>query len=368
MQNTKAVILLFICLITYNSDLLSQKKKFDQIDYLMKQIPDSSTISTDGIAKYISANLNNQRNRAYAIFSWITENIQYDVKNMFSIDFYKASDDVVKEALSTRKGVCLHFSDLFQEIANKVGIKSYVVIGYTKQNGLIDHFPHSWCAGLIDTTWYLFDPAWGSGYFEKGVFYKEKNLKQFMVPPSRLIKTHMPFDPIWQFLNYPKTNHDFYYPKADLNPGNTYFNYIDSINKYEHQSDLEKLESSISRIKQNGITNVLIIREMNYLQEQIISRKYNYVATLYNEGISQLNQSIQIWNEFNPSKNTNTIYELLDLSENSFKICRYNLSEFKNQAGLITTLVNQMYVMLDIAEKSIKDLRSAVLRYVNTRK
>jgi len=368
MHRTKVLILFIICMVTYNSDLLSQKNKLLQIDNLMKQIPDSSTISTDGIAAYISSNINDQRNRAYATFSWIAENIQYDVENMFNIDFYQPSDVVINKVLSTRKGVCLHFSDLFQEIAEKVGIKSYVVLGYTKQNGLIDHFPHSWCAGLIDTTWYLFDPAWGSGYFEKGVFYKQKNLKQFMVSPSRFIKTHMPFDPIWQFLNYPKTNQDFYYPKTTLNPGNTYYNYIDSINKYEHQSDLEKLESSISRIKQNGITNVLIIREMNYMQDQIISRKYSDVVTLYNEGISLLNQSIQIWNEFNPGKNTKKIIELLDLSENSLKVCRANLSEIKNQTGLITTSVNQMYALIDIAEKSIKDLRASVLRYLNTQK
>ena len=178
----------------------------------------------------------------------------------------------------------------------------------------------------------------------------------------------MPFDPIWQFLNYPKTNQDFYYPKITLNPNNTYYNYIDSINKYEHQPDLEKFEASISRIKQNGITNVLIIREMNYLQDQIISRKYNNVATIYNEGISRLNQSIQSWNEFNPSKNTNRINELLDLSEYSFKLCRDNLAQFKNHTELIATLVTQMNSLLDIAEKSIEDLRSSVLRYVNTRK
>jgi hypothetical protein len=262
----------------------------------------------------------------------------------------------------------LHFSDLFQVIASKVGIKSYVVLGYTKQNGLIDHFPHSWCAGLIDTTWYLFDPAWGSGYFEKGIFHKEKNLKLFMVSPSRLIKTHMPFDPIWQFLNYPITSQDFYYPKSAFNPGNTYYNFIDSISKYDNQSYSEKLESSIFRIRKNGITNVLINRELNYLQDQIMTRKYENAATLYNEGISKLNQAIQIWNEFNPGKNTQDINELLDLSENSITLCRNQLSQIRNQTGFINTSVNQMYSLLDIAEKSNKDLRSSLLRYLNTRK
>lgn len=51
MQNIKAIILLLICLITCNPDLLSQKRTYRQIDKLMEQMPDSSTESTDGIAK-----------------------------------------------------------------------------------------------------------------------------------------------------------------------------------------------------------------------------------------------------------------------------------------------------------------------------
>jgi hypothetical protein len=368
MQNTKGLLLLLIFLITLYSDLFSQKRERMRIDNLMKQIPDSSTNSTNGIASYIAANIHNQKNRAYAIFSWLTENIDYDVENMFNINFYQESDAVVSSALLYRKGICLHFSYLFQKIATSLGIRSYVVLGYTKQNGLMDQIPHSWCAGLIDTTWYLFDPAWGSGYLEKGTFRKERNQKYFLVPPSKLIKSHMPFDPMWQFLDHPITNQDYYNKRIIIDTSNPYFNFIDSINKYDHQSDLEKLQYSIPRIRQNGITNVLIARELEYLVDQILSLKYNEVVILYNEGISKLNQSIMIWNEFNPDKNTNTISGLLDLAEFNMTLCRQKLSHIENQTGLVRTSINQMYSLIDIAENNIKNIRLSVERYINSRK
>ena len=32
----------------------------------------------------------------------------------------------------------------------------------------------------------------------------------FMMKPEKAIKSHMPFDPLWQFLNYPITSTEFY--------------------------------------------------------------------------------------------------------------------------------------------------------------
>jgi transglutaminase/protease-like cytokinesis protein 3 len=54
------------------------------------------------------------------------------------------------------------------EIANKVGIDTETISGYTKQNGAVD--PMSWCASKIDNQWYIFDPTWGSGFVNNGKF------------------------------------------------------------------------------------------------------------------------------------------------------------------------------------------------------
>jgi transglutaminase/protease-like cytokinesis protein 3 len=57
----------------------------------------------------------------------------------------------------------MHYVELFNRIANQVGIKADVISDYTRQKGFVDYIPHAWCAGLIDASWFLFDPAWGSG-------------------------------------------------------------------------------------------------------------------------------------------------------------------------------------------------------------
>jgi transglutaminase/protease-like cytokinesis protein 3 len=56
-----------------------------------------------------------------------------------------------------------------KEIANKVGIETETISGYTK-NGAVDTMSHAWSASKIDNHWYIFDPTWGSGYVNNGSF------------------------------------------------------------------------------------------------------------------------------------------------------------------------------------------------------
>lgn len=365
---SKYLTLLIIFLFGFYPNIRSQnQKEIQRIDNIMLQIPDSSTTSGEGIATFISSHFNGNSDRLYAIFSWITENIRYDAENMFSIDFYQPAEDVLKSVLKSRTGVCLHYADLFRELAEKSGVKTYVVLGYTRQNGLIDHIPHAWCASLVDSAWFLFDPAWGSGYFQNGSFYKQRNMKYFMVSPARLIRTHIPFDPMWQFLNYPVTNRDFYNRNTRVNANSPFFNYADSIRQYDQMNDLEKMESSIHRIRQNGITNVLIYREIKYLNEQIMVKKYNQALGFYNDGIVRLNKAIKIWNEFKPEKNSGEISQLLDSAAYSVTLSRERLTLIKNPSESIKLTISQLYALLEIASASIDDLRLAVVRYRSSR-
>ena len=111
------------------------------------------------------------------------------------------------------------FSDaaLFTKIAGGCGIKSFVVEGYTKQNGFADFIPHAWAAANIDAVWYMFDPTWGSGYINGGKFYKKINNEYFKTPPAVLLKSHIPFDYLFQLVNYPITNQEFYEGKIIQN-------------------------------------------------------------------------------------------------------------------------------------------------------
>jgi transglutaminase/protease-like cytokinesis protein 3 len=68
---------------------------------------------------------------------------------------------------------------------------------------------HAWCASKIDNQWYIFDPTWGSGYVNNGKFLMLLTIV-IKANPSEIIASHMPFDYMWQFLNYPISNQEFY--------------------------------------------------------------------------------------------------------------------------------------------------------------
>jgi predicted PurR-regulated permease PerM len=65
----KIKLLFVILLLLLNSALYPQKRNvFTSINNLMSKIPDSLTRSTSGIAGFINSNLNNQKDKAYAIY------------------------------------------------------------------------------------------------------------------------------------------------------------------------------------------------------------------------------------------------------------------------------------------------------------
>jgi transglutaminase/protease-like cytokinesis protein 3 len=205
MKCGKILLLLFLIPVFSFSQKKSAKQvnEFAAIDRKALEIPDSSTKSTAGIAGYIKANFSTETDKARAIFIWVATNLRYDIDNMFAINFYEQKSEKISKALLNRKGICENYAALFDDISTKAGLKSYIVEGYTKQNGFTDYIPHAWCAASIDNNWYLFDPTWGSGHVSEGKFVKKINNTYFKANPSTLIKSHMPFDYMWQFLQYP---------------------------------------------------------------------------------------------------------------------------------------------------------------------
>ena len=211
------------------------------------------TKTTDGIARYMKSNFKTVDDKARAIFIWVATNIQYDVENMFAIDFYEKQEDKIDKALKNRKGICENYAALFNDICLKSGIKSYVIEGYTKQNGFADYIPHAWCAALIDTSWFIYDPTWGSGYINNGKFYKKINNEYYKAYPFAIILTHMPFDYLWQFMNYTISNQEYYDNKIQKDKPKVFFNYKDSLKAYEKLNHIDQLKASARRIEKNGV-------------------------------------------------------------------------------------------------------------------
>ena len=294
----KYIKILFLLALTFQS-IFAQKRivnEYSDVDKKALQLPDSLTKTTDGIAGYIVANFKTDKDKSRAIFIWIASNIQYDIDNMFALNFYEKREDKITKPLKTRKGICENYASLFTDICLKSGLKSFVIEGYTKQNGFTDYIPHAWSAALIDSAWFLFDPTWGSGYVSNSKFYRKINNDYCKSNPSVLIKSHMPFDYLWQFLNYPITNQEFYEGKTLQDKTKPFFNFIDSIQLYEKQTHINRLIASAYRVEKNGLKNSLIFDRLQHLKLEIENDGQTKAVNLYNSAVADYNESI---NKFN---------------------------------------------------------------------
>ncbi len=348
----------FILLILSTQQGFAQKaivNEYAVIDKKALQLPDSLTTTTDQIASFINSNFATSKDKCRAIFIWVASSIQYDIDNMFAINFYEKQEDKISKPLKTRKGICENYASLFTDICLKTGIKSFVVEGYTKQNGFADYIPHAWSAALIDSSWFLFDPTWGSGYVNGGKFFKKINNDYYKVNPATLIKSHIPFDYLWQFLNYPVTNQEFYEAKTQQNNAKPFFSFNDSIQVYEKQSHIDQLISSANRVEKNGVKNSLVFDRLQHLKLEVENDRqtktvnlYNSAVIDYNDGINGFNNFINYRNQkFIPKKTDPEIQSMIDVGGNKLKEAKIKLGQISNPDANTDNMILQLTKSID---------------------
>jgi hypothetical protein len=360
------LIKFIILFILTTKTIFAQKgaiNEFATIDKKALQIPDSLTKSTDLIASYITSNFATNKDKCRAIFIWVASNIQYDVDNMYTINFYEKKEDKIAKALKIRKGVCENYAILFTDICSKSGLKSFVVEGYTKQDGVTSNIAHAWSATLIDSTWFLFDPTWGSGYVSGQKFVKKINNDYYKVSPTSLIKSHIPFDYMWQLLNYPVTNQEFYEGKTQQNKTKPFFSYKDTIAAFEKQNHIDQLISSAYRVEKNGVKNSLVFDRLQHLKIEIENDRqtkainlYNSVVTDFNGGINDFNDFINYRNkQFTPKKSDSEIQTMIDVPDNKLKEAKVKLEQISNPDANTITLIRQLTKSIDDASSHVKE-------------
>jgi hypothetical protein len=365
------LVLAFLLLGLVTGSRTQKERGYFAVSRIMSSIPDSLAFSTDGIAFYVNSNFSTQKEKSRAIFSWITNNIAYNFDSIFTIHSYPKPSEIAEKTLKTRTGVCLHYANLFTVIANKAGIKSYVIQGYTKQNRVVDYLPHVWCAGLIDSTWYLFDPTWGAGYVYNRRFVRQVNNFYYMTKPQDLIHTHMPFDPLWQFLNFPVTVQEFY--KGDTRQDKTrpFFNFTDTLRAFENSTPNEQFIASARRIEQNGMGNSFIEAKLRVLRGEIEynrnkanAAKYDTAISLYNQGITRLNRFIGYRNnQYKPEMDSMRVLQMLDSTEYLFNAAVIKSGEIQepdvNAIGSLIELNNA----IDTSKRVLHEQKTAYTVY-----
>jgi hypothetical protein len=381
-------LLIFLFFIP-NAGLFSQQvREFYHLDRMARMVPDSAEQNTGALSSYFLSQTMNQQELVRLIYCWIANNIAYDVESMFTTYASDDANKLAEKTMSGRKAVCQGYAELFHDLSSKVGIESYVVHGYTRQNGEIARLPHAWVVAVIDKKWVFFDPTWAAGFVEKKRFVKRFSDEYFMVPPSRNILTHMPYDPIWQCLSFPFSSSDFYNGKRAASSDTTFFSFPDSIEVYCSLSKNQQNIACLRRVENNGIVNNALSQYARYLlksieiynlnreidarnqeveKQRIVYEQFNSAVNHYNLSVSLFGDYLNYFNrQFTPIMSDSAIWEMVDICDKELQKSRSLLTGLKdpdeNLENSISALTESM---LDMQTK-IQEQKNWLKKYLET--
>lgn len=289
---------LLLCLCFSLFALAQSTARYVNTDVRIMQIPKASTRTVEDIATFIKANFSTDEEKARAAFYWISQTISYDIASMNSTNYYENEQQVVDEVMKSRKGVCMHYATLMSRICNRVGVKTFVVGGYTRQNGKVDILSHAWNVSFVNGKWQIIDPTWGTGQIVNGKFVRQLNNEFFLMQPEEGIKSHCPFDPMWQLLQYPIDNNNFSKGIVAIDKSKPLFSFNDSIAAYEKADELTRQKAALRRMENNGINSKLLQENQQQIKNRINGIQKNTSIETFNNAVNTLNQAVNDLNEF----------------------------------------------------------------------
>ncbi len=369
-MKTLFIFLWIVCLTfkTYSQDI----NEYGEIDRIALNIPDKNVISTVDLADYINKHFDTDNKKVRAIYIWVISHIKYSTDSIHRIILNEDHEQLVTFAFRRRKGVCENFAAIFDDICKKCGLSSFVVEGYTKQNGSVDKTSHAWCTVFIDNKWSLYDPTWDAG---QASLNPPVNTIYFIASPSVFIQSHMPFDPMFQLLNNPLTYKEF--NSGNTNKGNSaYFNYADSLSVYEKMDPLDKYLSVSDRIKKNGIPNAMINTRLSQLRLEIEIIYQANDSALYNGAIADYNKAINSFNnflayrnnQFKPEKTDAEIQSIVDDIERRIAAARIKLKGVNQSKATLTLDTGDIEYAINNLETRLNEQKVFLKNYAGASK
>lgn len=189
---------------------------FAAVDARALQTPASATTSISSLSAYLTADARDDREKARAIFRWITANIEYDTSREVGV----IAPEII---LAERRGVCYDYALLFEALAEAAGMKAELIIGHSKkfqpdaeQTG--SWLNHAWNVVEIAGEWQLLDCCWGAGYLnEHRHFVRRFSPHYFLTPPDVFAYDHLPKHSRWQ-LREPPISKEQYLERVQVRP------------------------------------------------------------------------------------------------------------------------------------------------------
>ncbi|MBE5956513.1 MAG: transglutaminase domain-containing protein [Lachnospiraceae bacterium] len=105
------------------------------------------------LAELIVQGCDTDEEKANAVCAWLNRNIVYEENSVYPIDTYYE-----------RKGQCLGYAQLMQDLLRKLGIKAVVSDGVRGDinsityNEMLQMAGHAWCFVYLNNEWVLYDP------------------------------------------------------------------------------------------------------------------------------------------------------------------------------------------------------------------
>lgn len=339
----------------------AQNRHAGNLPYI--NIPSAETNTSADIANYINKHFDSDSKKVAAIYKWIITNITYDADSIHYVILDEDNEERVSFALRRKKGVCENFAAIFNDLCSKCGIPSFTIDGFTKESGTVNRSGHTWCAAFVDGEWNFYDPTWDAGYAQNGSFVNEMRDNYFKVKPAEFIQTHLPFDPLFQFLNYPISYKEFVDGNFNDRNSKEFFNYKDSIDSYKNKDRLSQYLSAISRIKTEGWPASKVDIKLKRLQQEVEVMRQDTDMSLYDSAVADYNNAINLLNsfviyrnnQFHPSKtneevekNFKHISELLTSSSSKLK-------QVNGSKAVLVLDTGDLQKKLDDLDSKVKD-------------
>ena len=185
----------------------------EEIEAHVSSTPKEETESVERLSKYLTSPCEGERSKAYAIFRWVIDCVDYDAVGYFEPTKKKSSD--LGSVLKHKCCDCAGYVNIFEALCKEAGLKVHTIEGYAKN---YSHEPgkhfttlkHAWNAVQVNAEWFICDPTWGAGFLgNDSRFHRNPNTNMFLMDPQYAICSHYPLDKNWQLLDQSISKEEF---------------------------------------------------------------------------------------------------------------------------------------------------------------
>lgn len=177
--------------------------------------------SVEKLANYIKEDFKTEENRVKALYSWLTNNVRYDLKEFYNPNREKVTtfsyqtleerdkkieainNKIVNETILKRRAVCEGYARTLAKVCSLLNIKNEIITGYVRTSINVINKPiaqpnHAWNAVKINNKWIYIDATWGAGAEFNGKWIKKFSSYYYDIPKRSYFKTHLPDETVWK--------------------------------------------------------------------------------------------------------------------------------------------------------------------------